>query len=132
MKRETRRLDDLLTIREGEVALMRERLQEEAERRGRVEEEARARVIRVERECQRQVAKVREEAAAKVNSTASTGGKVTKTHTSGKRSSAMQDTMVINETAPLHTHQLSTSVPQAFFGSATIDLNHLMSRQTCM
>ena len=30
MKREKRRLDDLLTIREGEVAHMRERLREEA------------------------------------------------------------------------------------------------------
>jgi len=76
MKREKRRLDDLLTIREGEVAQMRERLMEEASKREKLEAEATARVLRVERDFQRQIAKVREEAAgkAKITSTVSTGG----------------------------------------------------------
>jgi len=76
MKREKRRLDDLLTIREGEVAQMRERLREEAAKREKLEAEATARVLRVERDFQRQIAKVREEAAgkAKITSTVSTGG----------------------------------------------------------
>lgn len=77
MKREKRRLDDLLTIREGEVAQMRERLREEAVKREKQEAEATARVLRVEREFQKQIAKVREEACAgkaKITSTVSTGG----------------------------------------------------------
>ena len=77
MKREKRRLDDLLTIREGEVAQMRERLREEAVKREKQEAEATARVLRVERDFQKQIAKVREEAyagKAKITSTVSTGG----------------------------------------------------------
>lgn len=53
MKREKRRLDDLLTIREGEVAQMRERLREEAAKREKQEAEATARVLRVERDFQK-------------------------------------------------------------------------------
>ena len=65
MKREKRRLDDLLTIREGEVAQMRERLREEANKREKQEAEATTRVLRVERDFQKQIAKVREEASSK-------------------------------------------------------------------
>ena len=136
MKREKRRLDDLLTIRENELAQIRNSFNEVIGQKEVEKDEILKKMEKMDQKYQKQILKLKEDlvkAKPISSTTTSTGGQVTKSHTSGKRSTMMQDTMLLNHVqengAALHQHQLSTQIPQAFFGSATIDLNQLMSRQ---
>jgi hypothetical protein len=88
MNREKRRLDDLLTIRENEIAQIRERYSRMQGEREAEKVEIQRKIEKMDYRYQKQLMKMKEDFSNKPV--------ISKSHTSGKRSTVTQDTILIS------------------------------------